>query len=90
MDVRLPNKAVIYGQKGSIEVENYWKADRYTLRTDTETKTLSRPFSSEFTFVVDHVNECLEKKQLISDVVTPQITKACVRLTEELYRSFRF
>ncbi len=89
MDVRLPNRAVIYGQKGSLEVENYWKADHYTLLKDGIGKTVSHPFTSEFTYVVDHVNECLAQGRLTSDIVTPAITKQCVRLIEQMYRSYR-
>lgn len=88
MDVVLPNKAVIYGKTGRIEVENFWKADHFTAVINGETNTYRIPYSSEFTYVVNHVSRCISSGMLTSDVATPEITKKCVRVTEHMYKSY--
>ena len=88
MDVSLPNRAIIYGEKGHITIENYWKATRLILCLEDKEEVFEYPTVSEFVYEVNHVNECIKNKMLTSNVVTSDITINCVKYIQKMYHDF--
>ncbi|MHC5215713.1 Gfo/Idh/MocA family protein [Enterococcus sp. LJL128] len=89
VELDLPNELVIYGEKGRIEVPNFWKSAEGVVRYENGSEEyLTSEFDSEFSFEVDHVNECLEKGLKESPIMTEKITKETVSLVESMYRQW--
>lgn len=84
--VDIPSKLTIYGEKGRIEVPNFWKTKQATIYYDKgEQETLLGEFNSEFVFEVEHVNECLQNRLLESPIMTKKMTVETVKLVEGFY-----
>lgn len=84
--VGIPSKMTIYGEKGQIDIPNFWKAQHATIYyEDGRVETLDGQFESEFVFEVDHVNDCLQKQQIESPVMTKAMTLDTVGLVEQFY-----
>lgn len=86
MNVALKNEAVIYGEKGYIEIPNYWKANGFTLHLhDQEPIRYDFPYTSEFVYEVEHIHKCISKGLLQSPIIGETQTMNTVQLVEELY-----
>ncbi|MFD2306809.1 Gfo/Idh/MocA family protein [Enterococcus termitis] len=87
--VDIPSKLTIYGEKGRIDVPTFWKAKQAILSSkDGQQEILTGDFESEFTFEIDHVNECLQQGLLESPVMTKKITMETVALVDKLYQKW--
>lgn len=82
------NGMTIYGTKGKIEIPNFWKTEVATIFTQDGQETLQIPFTSEFAYEVDHVNECLKEGLLTSPIMTPELTIETVTLVEQQYQKW--
>ncbi|MDT2738952.1 MULTISPECIES: Gfo/Idh/MocA family protein [Enterococcus] len=82
------NGMTIYGSQGRIEIPNFWKTQVATIFTKEGREDLQIPFTSEFAYEVDHVNECLKKGLLTSPIMTPELTIETVTLVENQYRKW--
>ncbi|MBL1227677.1 Gfo/Idh/MocA family oxidoreductase [Enterococcus sp. BWB1-3] len=86
VNLDLPSEMTIYGEKGKIEIPSFWKAKQGMIHyADGTTEKLTSTFNNEFSFEVDHVNDCLEKGLLESPAMTKKITLDTVKLVEEMY-----
>ncbi len=80
----LENTCRIYGEKGSIELPNYWKASKVIFRIGDHTETLEYPCQHELIYEARHIADCLEKGLLTSPVVTEDISLAGIRAIEKV------
>lgn len=89
MNVPLNNEAVFYGEKGQIRVPNYWKSCQLELTMYDGTSThFDFPFDSEFVYEIDHINDCLNKHLIQSDVMTAARTIETIELVASLYKKW--
>lgn len=89
MNVKTKNEAVIYGTKGYIEVENYWKARKMKIVVEGNEQIIEYPCPCEFVYEVNHVNECLLNQCFISPIMTKEKTLLSVRVTEKMNQLFQ-
>ena len=89
MNIPLKNKAVFYGDKGYIEVDQYWKSRYFDVYLyDGTHEHYEYPCVHEFVYEVNHVNKCLNEKLLTSPIMKPEVTIKTVELVEELYKKW--
>ena len=85
----MPSKMVIYGQRGRIEIPEFWKSKQATIYYQNgTTEKLQTTHGSEFTFEIDHVNECILSGQQRSPIMTEKITVETVSCVEKIYRQW--
>lgn len=90
VDLDLPKRMIVYGDKGKITIPDFWKTDVAEIEyTDGQTEKLHSRQKSEFVFEVDHVNECLKQGRLESPVVTKELTLKTVAITEAIYKNYQ-
>jgi len=71
----LDNKAVIFGEKGYVEISEYWKARKATFHvTGKEPETVEFPCTHELIYEAEHIADCLKNGLLTSPVVTEAIS----------------
>jgi predicted dehydrogenase len=89
VNLALPSELVFYGTKGQIRVPSFWKADQAYFENQEGGKEIwTAPFSSEFVFEIDHVNDCLLAGRLTSPVMTESLTVATVEQIEACYQEW--
>lgn len=86
----IPSKMTIYGEKGRIEIPNFWKTKQATIYyEDGSEERLTGGFDSEFVFEIEHVNNCLQNQLRESPVMTRKMTIETVRLVEGFYNKWK-
>lgn len=80
----LDNACRIFGERGSIELPNYWKAQKVILRIGDKTETLEFPCAHELTYEAAHIADCMEKGLLNSPVITEELSLAGIRAIEQV------
>lgn len=80
----LDNTCRIFGEKGYIELPNYWKAQKATVHIGGETEVLEFPCQYELIYEAAHIAECIEKGLLNSPVITEDISLAGIRAIEQV------
>lgn len=89
VDLDLPKRLIIYGEKGKIVIPDFWKTNSAEVHyQDGQKERLHSDQKSEFVFEIDHVNDCLNKKLLLSPIVTKELTLKTVAMTEAIYQSY--
>lgn len=88
MNVPLVNEAVFYGDKGLIRVPNYWKAKEVILELPEGKTVFPFPYTSEFKYEVNHINECITNGLLTSPVMTKEKTLETTSMVEETYKKW--
>ena len=80
----LDNKAVIFGEKGFVEIPEYWKARKATFHIAGKTpETVEFPCIHELCYEASHIADCLQKGLITSPVVTEEISvKGIAALTK--------
>ena len=76
------NKAIIVGDKGTIEIEDYWKGKKAIVNGEL----IEVSHESDFTGEVDHALECIEKGLLESPVMSRKMNIRLVGIGEEVKR----
>lgn len=85
----LDNKAVIFGEKGYIEIPEYWKARSAVIRIAGEAPTtIDYPCTHELIYEVRHIRDCLEEGLLQSPVVTEEISVKGIRALEAVKKNW--
>ncbi len=77
----LDNCAHIRGEKGSILLKNYWKADTLTVKTEEET-VLSYPCRHELIYEIRHFARCVHQGLTQSPVATEALSVAGIEALE--------
>ena len=80
----LDNTCRIFGEKGSIELPNYWKARQVICRIDGKVETLEFPCEHELSYEAAHIAQCLEKGLLNSPVITEELSLSGIRAIEQV------
>jgi predicted dehydrogenase len=80
----LDNTARIYGEKGWVEIPNFWKAREATFHMESGTETIKYPCEHELTYEAEHIKACLEQGLLTSPVVTEELSVAGISALEQV------
>lgn len=82
----LPNRLVIYGTNGQVEIPSFWKTRQAFVQAGTEKYELTGENHSEFFYEVEHVNACLRDRLLTSPIMTKEMTLRTVGLMDWFYQ----
>ena len=80
----LDNTCRIFGEKGWVELPNYWKARKAIFHIDGKEEVLEFPCEHELMYEAMHVAECMEKGLLNSPVITEEISLEGIRAIERV------
>ena len=80
----LDNTCRIFGEKGWIELPDYWKARKAVFRIDGKTEILEFPCEHELVYEAAHIAECMEKGLLGSPVITEELSLEGIRAIERV------
>ena len=80
----LDNTCRIFGERGYIELPEYWKARKAIFHIDGQTQTLEFPCEHELVYEVRHIAQCLEDGLLTSPVVTEELSLQGIRAIETI------
>lgn len=78
----LDNTCRIFGEKGWVELPNYWKARKAIFHMDGKEEVLEFPCEHELMYEAEHIADCLEKGLLNSPVITEEISVEGIRAIE--------
>ncbi|MGN1276236.1 MAG: Gfo/Idh/MocA family protein [Floccifex sp.] len=82
----LKNEAVFYGTKGYIVIKNFWKSNGLDVHIDGNITHYDFPYTSEFVYENNHIQECIEKGFIESPVMNKEKTIYTVEIVENLYK----
>ena len=82
--VTLDNTCRIFGEKGFVELPEYWKARKAIFHVDGKTQVLEFPCEHELVYEAEHIAECIEKGLLSSPVITKELSVAGIRAIERI------
>lgn len=83
--VPLQNAAYLYGEKGYVEIPDFWKARRAVLHiTGKADEILEYPCEHELCYEIRHMADCLAAGLLQSPVMTESVTVNTARLLHGL------
>ena len=80
----LDNTCRIFGEKGYIELPNYWKAQKVIFHINGKEETLEFPIQYELFYEAAHIADCLEKGLLNSPVITKELSLAGITAIEKV------
>ena len=80
----LDNTCRIFGEKGYIELPNYWKAQSVSFHIGGKTETLEFPCRYELVYEAEHIADCLNKGLLTSPVITEALSLSGIRAIEQV------
>jgi predicted dehydrogenase len=80
----LDNTCRIFGEKGWVELPNYWKARKAIFHMDGKEEILEFPCEHELMYEAEHIADCLEKGLLNSPVITEEISVEGIRAIEKV------
>ena len=80
----LDNTCRIFGEKGWVELPNYWKARKAIFHIDGKEEILEFPCEHELVYEVEHIADCMEKGLLNSPVITEEISLEGIRAIEKV------
>ena len=80
----LDNTCRIFGEKGYLELPNYWKAQKLCIHTDGQTQVLEFPCQHELMYEAVHIQECIDQGLLSSPVITKELSCAGIRALETI------
>ena len=84
----MENTAQIYGEKGSLELPEYWKARKLILRGEEET-VMHYPCQHELVYEVQHIADCFRKGLQESPVVTGEFSAQAIQVLESIRESWK-
>lgn len=80
----LDNTCRIFGEKGYIELPNYWKAQSVSFHIGSKTETLEFPCRHELVYEAEHIADCLNKGLLTSPVITEALSLSGIRAIDQV------
>lgn len=84
----LDNTCRIFGEKGWVELPNYWKARKAIFHVDGKEEILEFPCEHELMYEAMHIAACMEKGLLNSPVITEEISLEGIRAIEKVKASW--
>lgn len=89
MNGKAIDSALIFGEKGYIEIPEYWKARRAVVHYHTgEEAILEHPCRYELIYEIRHFHECMEKGLLQSPVMSREMTVSTLEILETIRGSW--
>ena len=83
------NRALIFGDKGYIEIPDFWKARKATVHYSTgEEVVLEHPCQYELMYEIRHFHHCLEKGLSQSPVMSENMTVSTIEILEDLWEQW--
>ena len=86
--VELDNTCRIYGEKGYVELPEYWKARKAVLHIAGQREVLEFPCQHELVYEVDHIAQCLEAGLTTSPVITEELSLAGIAAIEQIKQNW--
>ena len=83
---QLASRLVIHGRKGRVTIPDYWKAATAVIEIGDQIEQIHFPYQSEFVYEIEHIATCLKAGQLVSPIMTPEMTLATGEVVEALYQ----
>lgn len=80
----LDNTCRIYGERGCIELPDYWKARKAIFRIDGKEEVLEYPCAYELVYEARHIADCIEKGLHSSPVITKALSAAAIAALEKI------
>lgn len=80
----LDNICRIFGERGFVELPNYWKARKAIFHIDGKEEVLEFPCEHELMYEAEHIAACMEKGLLNSPVITEEISLEGIRAIEKV------
>ena len=80
----MKNTGCIYGEKGYVELPEYWKARKVIFCDHKQEEVQHFPCDHELVYEVRHIAECFKKGLLESPVVTGEFSARAIRVLENL------
>lgn len=80
----LDNTCRIFGERGYIELPNYWKARKAIFHIGGELETLEYPCEHELVYEAAHIADCIENGLLNSPVITEALSTEGIRVIEKV------
>ena len=80
----LKNGAAIYGEKGYVELPDYWKARKVIFCDHKQTVTEEYPCDHELQYEVAHIADCFRKGLLESPIVTGEFSASAIAALESV------
>ena len=80
----LDNTCRIFGEKGYLELPNYWKAQKVIFHIDGKEETLEFPCQYELSYEAEHIADCLNKGLLNSPVITKELSLSGIEAIEKV------
>lgn len=84
----LDNTCRIFGERGFVELPNYWKARKAIFHVDGKEEILEFPCEHELVYEAEHIADCMEKGLLNSPVITEEISIEGIRAIEKVKESW--
>ena len=84
----LDNTCRIFGEKGFVELPNYWKARKAIFHVEGKEEILEFPCEHELVYEVEHIADCMEKGLLNSPVVTEEVSLEGIRAIEKVKKTW--
>ncbi len=85
----LDNTCRIFGEKGYIELPNYWKAQKVIFHIDGKEEILEFPCQYELSYEAEHIADCLEKGLLSSPVITKELSLSGIFAIEQVKANWK-
>ena len=82
----MKNTACIYGETGSLELPEYWKARKVIFSDGT---TEEYPCQHELVYEVRHIADCFRKGLQESPVVTGEFSAQAIQVLETIRESWK-
>ena len=83
ISVNTQNKLLIYGKKGHIECEFFWKCHDFVVRVEGQEMNYHFEFDSEFTYEIAHFVQCIEKGLVESPVLSEKMSCLMLDIMDE-------
>ena len=74
----------IFGERGYLELPNYWKAQKVTFHIDGKEEVLEFPCQYELSYEAEHIADCLNKGLLNSPVITKELSLSGIEAIEKV------
>ena len=84
----MENTARIYGENGSAELPEYWKARKAIFRMENVEDVQTYPCNHELQYEVRHIADCFSQGLLSSPVVTGEFSAQAIRVLERIKKQW--
>lgn len=86
-EINMVNKGYLYGDKGVIITENFWKNTEAVFVKDGKETKITAKMYSDFTGEIEHAVDCIEEGLLESPVMSRYASEEIMKVLEEIKRS---